>query len=201
MAERSTEEQARIDALIGANLMRVRYLAAKMYRRLPHDSGVEYEELVSAGNVGLVLAAQRFDPSRGLKFSGYGAACIWGAFLDFLRGLQFMSSRERRQKKEDRPTPKVLPVDKLLYQMADPDDWKKHVDNRVAIGELLDRIDARLAMVIRLHFLNELTGREIGRRMGICESQISHLKAEALKAMREAARTPLAQRRVMAMAA
>ncbi len=34
-------------------------------------TGVPYDDLVQEGNVGLMIAAERFDPDRGFKFSTY----------------------------------------------------------------------------------------------------------------------------------
>lgn len=60
---RSGDAAAR-DELIGANLRLVAKVATHYARR-----GVDYEDLVGWGNVGLVLAADKFDPSRGTRFT------------------------------------------------------------------------------------------------------------------------------------
>jgi RNA polymerase sigma factor for flagellar operon FliA len=45
----------------------------------------EFEELVSAGTVGLIEAVEKYDPSRGLAFSTFAAPRIRGAILDDCR--------------------------------------------------------------------------------------------------------------------
>ena len=40
--------------------------------------GVEYDDLFQAGCVGLLQAAERFDESRGLRFSTYAVPLILG---------------------------------------------------------------------------------------------------------------------------
>ena len=47
--------------------------------------GVEYEELVSAGFMGLVKAAKGFDESRGLCFSTYAVPVIMGEMKRLFR--------------------------------------------------------------------------------------------------------------------
>lgn len=47
--------------------------------------GVEYEELVSAGSVGLVKAARGFDPSLGFAFSTYAVPVILGEMRRLFR--------------------------------------------------------------------------------------------------------------------
>jgi RNA polymerase primary sigma factor len=62
------DEEAR-DTLVKANLRFV-LSVAKMYAHTPED----YADLVAAGNIGLVEAASKFDPSRGFKFISYA---VW----------------------------------------------------------------------------------------------------------------------------
>ena len=47
--------------------------------------GVEYEELFSAGCLGLAKAVERFDESRGLKFSTYAVPVILGEIKRIFR--------------------------------------------------------------------------------------------------------------------
>jgi RNA polymerase sigma factor for flagellar operon FliA len=49
------------------------------------SQGADYEDLISAGTVGLVKAAQAFDPSRDTEFKTYAYIRIRGAVIDELR--------------------------------------------------------------------------------------------------------------------
>jgi len=49
------------------------------------DGAVDEDELISAGTLGLLQAAERFDPARGLAFSTFAMQRIQGAMLDELR--------------------------------------------------------------------------------------------------------------------
>jgi len=62
-----------------------------MVVNLPHD--IAYEDLYSAGALGLVDAARRFDTSRGIQFSTYATRRIRGSMLDDLRARAFASLR------------------------------------------------------------------------------------------------------------
>ena len=59
------------DQMIKANLALVIRIA-RSYEGL----GVPFLDLISEGNIGLLKAVERFDPSKGAKFSGYGALWI-----------------------------------------------------------------------------------------------------------------------------
>lgn len=68
------------DAFVSANLGLVHSLAHRMKGR-----GIEYEELYSAGCLGLVKAVEGFDESRGLKFSTYAVPVILGEMKRLFR--------------------------------------------------------------------------------------------------------------------
>jgi RNA polymerase sigma factor for flagellar operon FliA len=75
--------KARRDELITAHLGLVRHVLGKLLAHLP--AGVDVENLESAGTLGLVEAASKFDPERGIKFETYAYTRIRGAVLDELR--------------------------------------------------------------------------------------------------------------------
>ena len=68
------------DEFIEENLGLVHSLAHRFKGR-----GIEYEELYSAGCMGLVKAAKGFDESRGLKFSTYAVPVIMGEIKRLFR--------------------------------------------------------------------------------------------------------------------
>ena len=69
--------------LLDCYLGLVHHSARDMAGRVGH--AVEYEDLLSAGTIGLVQALEGFDLSRGLAFSTYAMRRIRGAILDELR--------------------------------------------------------------------------------------------------------------------
>ena len=68
------------DEFIAANLPLVHSLANRFRGR-----GIDYEELVSAGSLGLVKAYDNFDSSRGLRFSTYAVPVILGEMRRLFR--------------------------------------------------------------------------------------------------------------------
>ena len=63
--------------LLEQHLGLAHHIARQIAERVPE--GVELDDLVSAGALGLVLALESFDPSRGLAFSTYATPRIRGA--------------------------------------------------------------------------------------------------------------------------
>ena len=94
------------DALIRAHTGLARNLALRLAGRVP--SCVDLDDLIGAGVLGLIDAADRFDASRAIPFEAYARTRIQGAILDALRAEDHLSRRERRRSREaDRAEDKV----------------------------------------------------------------------------------------------
>ncbi len=66
----------------------VKYVAGRVYARLPHT--VDQADLVSYGIIGLIDAIAKFDMNRGIKFETYAVSRIRGAILDELRSIDWV---------------------------------------------------------------------------------------------------------------
>src|SRR5580692_7095634 len=72
----------------------VEKVAKTLARRLPPST--ELGDLISAGALGLIEAASRFDPARGDSFEAFARIRIKGAMLDDIRVRDTMSRDMRR---------------------------------------------------------------------------------------------------------
>ncbi len=75
------------DALIEANLPLVQHVLYQIVSHFPRHA--DRDELAQAATLGLVEAAHRFDPARGVPFDRWAAVRIRGAILDSVRSLDF----------------------------------------------------------------------------------------------------------------
>ncbi len=66
----------------------VKYTADRLHSKLPDK--VELDDLISAGNFGLMDAIDAFDPDRGVKFETYCSPRIRGSILDELRSMDWV---------------------------------------------------------------------------------------------------------------
>jgi RNA polymerase sigma factor for flagellar operon FliA len=85
------------DALVRDNLAIVGYLVNEVARKATHLSR---DELASAGALGLVLAADSFDPTQGVPFGAFARRRILGAIADEMRSADWASRTARRRIKE-----------------------------------------------------------------------------------------------------
>lgn len=135
------------EALLAEHLNLVHHVARQLSRTLAANA--DFDELVSAGTMGLMNALDHFDAERGLAFSTFAVPRIRGSILDELRRLDHVP-RSIRRKSRDIGTARET-LTRTLGQM--PDDralagqlgvdldtlwrWKSDVEGAVHIP--LDR--------------------------------------------------------------
>ena len=99
-----------------AHLPMVKHIVGRLLAQLP--SGMDVENLESAGTLGLVEAANNFDPERGIKFETYAFTRIRGAVLDELRRNsplpQQMMERVSKLRKVYKELPPPVSVETLM---------------------------------------------------------------------------------------
>jgi RNA polymerase sigma factor for flagellar operon FliA len=95
-AETLSEDER--ERLILEHLPQVRLVARKIHERLPDT--VSFEDLLSAGVVGLIQAIDHFDPRQGVKLKTYAEFRIRGSILDSLRETDWAPRLKRRQARE-----------------------------------------------------------------------------------------------------
>ena len=116
--------------------------AARLWRRIPRSARIEFEDLTSAGHIGLFESAQRFDWSRAEEFPRYAAFRIRGAMLDELRALD-RAPRRARQVARDAETARAD-----LRSELDRDPTRSEIAHRIgrSTGEF-EAIEAMCASV------------------------------------------------------
>ncbi|MHB1926405.1 MAG: sigma-70 family RNA polymerase sigma factor [Leptospirillum sp.] len=73
----------------------VKFFALRYSHRLPPE--LDVDDLISAGMGGLLDAARRFDPTRGIKFKTMAEHRIRGAMLDEIRSADWMPRSVREK--------------------------------------------------------------------------------------------------------
>lgn len=86
------------DELLTRNLPLVHHVARQLARNGRAD--LDFDDLVSAGTIGLINAVDNFDPGRGLAFSTFAAPRIRGAILDDLRRRDHVPRSVRRKQRD-----------------------------------------------------------------------------------------------------
>jgi len=94
------------DDLVKKHAALVLRIARKVRRRTGY--AVELDDLVCEGTIGLLQAAERFDPDRETDFEHLASVRVHGAMLDALRRLDPLSQRRRREARRHQKTAEKL---------------------------------------------------------------------------------------------
>ncbi len=179
--ERLYEDAVKVkNQIVQANLRLVVSIAKR------HVSASEdFFSLVSDGNVSLIRAVEKFDYSRGNKFSTYAS---WAIMKNFARSIpdefkhrdRFRTSSEElfMGQEDDRANP-----------YAEESEHRQRVRQ---VNRILDRLDEREQKIIMARFglgprEEPLTLKEVGEVMGVTKERVRQLEARALLKLREAA--------------
>ncbi|HYV96324.1 MAG TPA: FliA/WhiG family RNA polymerase sigma factor [Gemmatimonadaceae bacterium] len=129
--------------MLNDNIGLVHFVARQVARGMRID--LEFDELISAGTLGLMAAADAFDPSRGLAFSTFATPRIRGAMLDELRRQDHVPRSIRRKGRDLKTAREALnragntePTDRETAQQLGVDietlwQWQSDVETSVRI--------------------------------------------------------------------
>jgi len=146
----------------------------------------DFFTLVSDGNMSLIRAAEKFDYTRGNKFSTYAS---WAIMKNFARTIP----EEFKQKDRFRTSSEEMfstAADEGLGVLE-----QEHAQNlrEQQVRKILDRLDEREQQIIINRFgldysREPLTLKEVGAEMGVTKERVRQIEARALNKLRLAAK-------------
>ncbi|WP_068505907.1 sigma-70 family RNA polymerase sigma factor [Paenibacillus kribbensis] len=130
--------------------------AAQKYLDVCEAKRIDYEDMVSEGNIGLLLAARRFDPSRGYAFSTFATRYIHGHMLIYINDKSELIRVPRNQKTRGNMEQKFKYVSFHRKIYRDDNDG----DTGKTMGNILCQEDDDKTGVYVGEFLNMLTPKQ-----------------------------------------
>jgi len=140
-------------------------------------------ELISDGNVTLIRAVEKFDYSRGFRFSTYAT---WALRYNFARTVGKKPSAVAR----------CLGGDELLDEVPDARDdlvaERGLAEGNLALNRMLAKLDPREHAIVLGRFglqpgCEEKSLQEIAREMGVCKERVRQLQIRALDKLKSMA--------------
>ncbi len=172
--------------LIERNLRLVVYISKKF-----DNTGVDVEDLISIGTIGLIKAVNSFDSDKKIKLATYASRCIENEILMYLRKVV----RRKNEVSLDEP----LNVDSdgnelLLSDVLGTEtdmvynDAEENVEKEL-LKNAIKKLSAREQQIVSLRFgLNgheEITQKEVADLLGISQSYISRLEKKIVSRLKK----------------
>lgn len=175
-------EMAVKSTLIEHNLRLVVYIAKKF-----ENTGINIEDLVSIGTIGLIKAVNTFEPSKNIKLATYASRCIENEILMYLR----RNLKNRGEISLDEPLNVDWDGNELLLSDVlgtEGDMIYKKIEGEVEkslLWQAMHKLNNREKTIIQLRFGlmggGEKTQKEVADILGISQSYISRLEKRILK--------------------
>ena len=163
--------------LIEHNLRLVAYIARRF-----ENTGINIEDLISIGTIGLIKAVGTYQASRGIKLATYASRCIENEILMFLR----KTANQKSELSFDEPLNTDWDGNELLLSDVlgtDGDIVVQPIEadvDRQLLRQAMDRLEEREQKIITLRFgldgRRECTQKEVADLLGISQSYISRLE-------------------------
>lgn len=164
-------------------------LAAYIANRFT-DTGINIEDLISVGIIGLIKAADTFDVDKNIKFSTYASRCINNEILMYLRknfcNKNVVSIDEPIQSDSDGH--KLSLSDTLG---TDPDIVSRNIENEAdkeILYSAIQKLSERERHIINLRYGigtdEEKAQKEVAEILGITQSYVSRLERNIIEKLK-----------------
>jgi len=195
--------------IILENTPLVKKVASKIFFKLPKDCGIDFDELVNTGIIGLIKAIEKYNQDRA-KFSTYAYIKIRGEILDYLRSLHIVprTMREKIKKERVENPDKVVPLSNLAIMLSmekalasedgalrlmdtlvcdekGPED--KAIDSEIKeiLLQAMSMLNEKERIALQLFYFEEREPKEISEILNISQSRVSQLKSQAILKIRK----------------
>ncbi len=186
LEELSNGNQSAKEKLIEHNLRLVVYIAKKF-----ENTGLELEDLISIGAIGLIKAVQTYNYDKQIKLATYASRCIENEILMQLR----KTSKTKGEISFDEPLNFDQDGNELLLSdilFTEEDSVSKSLDQSVEkqlLWESIKKLGAREQEIMMLRFglggREEKTQKEVADLMGISQSYISRIEKKILDRLKK----------------
>ena len=179
------DKEAR-NILIERNLRLVVYIAKKF-----ESSGVNIEDLISIGTIGLMKAINSYNLEKNIKLATYASRCIENEILMYLR----KNNKIKTEVSIDEPINTDSEGNDLSLADilgTDNDSIFKSIeenDNKKVLLCAIKKLNNREKMIMQLRYgfdgVEELTQKEVADKLGISQSYISRIEKKVINTLKK----------------
>jgi RNA polymerase sporulation-specific sigma factor len=187
LLQRLEDDSSIKQILIERNLRLVVYISRKF-----ENTGIDIEDLISIGTIGLIKAVNTFKLNKNIKLATYASRCIENEILMYLR----KNNKKKIEVSFDEPLNIDVDGNELLLSDVlgtENDEIYKIIEEEIDKDLLvmaLDRLSDREKQIMELRFGltkrgRERTQKEVATMLGISQSYISRLEKKIISRLKK----------------
>lgn len=186
LAAMENGDEAAKQLLIERNLRLVVFIARRF-----ENTGVNLEDLISIGTIGLIKAVGTYRREKNIKLATYASRCIENEILMHIRKI----ANQRNEVSLDEPINLDYDGNELLLSDimgTDEDVVMRSLEDDVDLTILrnaVSELPPREKQIVQLRFgldgCKELTQKEVAQKLGISQSYISRLEKRIMLRLRK----------------
>ncbi len=154
------------------------------------STGINLEDLISIGTIGLIKGVNTFSPDKNIKLATYASRCIENEILMHLR----KTSRQKEEVSLDEPLNVDWDGNELLLSDilgTEEDSVSRSMEEeaeRSVLNQCLDGLNSREKLIMQMRFgltgQPEQTQKEVADKIGISQSYISRLEKRIIRRLK-----------------
>lgn len=174
------------ELLVVHNLRLVVYIAKKF-----ENTGINIEDLISIGTIGLIKAVNTFKPDKKIKLATYASRCIENEILMHLR----KTVNQKNEVSIDEPLNVDWDGNELLLSDilgSDSDVVNKNIelkDEKNILMQVVNKLGDREQQIMKMRFglgdTKEYTQKQVADVLGISQSYISRLEKKIIHKLKK----------------
>lgn len=174
------------EEIIEHNLRLVAHIVKKY-----HGSGVDQDDLISIGTIGLIKAVSGYSCKKETKFGTYASRCIENEILMYFRSLRKSAQDVYISDPIDTDAEgnSLSLIDIVADERCLADDIEKKLQHEKLYGYIVSCLTPRERTILKLRYglcgTVPLTQREVAKRMKISRSYVSRIEKKAIEKLRK----------------
>ncbi|MGI5842381.1 MAG: RNA polymerase sporulation sigma factor SigK [Christensenellales bacterium] len=186
LEELQNDNMAAREKLVEHNLRLVVYIAKKF-----DNTGMELEDLISIGAIGLIKAIRTFKPDKNIKLATYASRCIENEILMQLRKSTKIKTEVSLEEplKTDGDGNELVLADVLCFEEESVSSGLELTAEKQILFQSLRKLHKREQEIMILRFglfgEEEKTQKEVADYLGISQSYISRIEKKILNKMKK----------------
>jgi RNA polymerase sporulation-specific sigma factor len=150
----------------------------KIYPRI--QSKYEYEDILQIAYLGLTKAANKYDESKGCKFSTYAYRLICGEiFMNVSRDKRFNIARGKALDSYVLSFEQEYETGSVSNLVGN--SFEDDLVGEMELAEMCNKLSEKEKAVFKLYFINDLPQKTIGEIINTTQAQVSRLKRRIVK--------------------